>query len=432
MRVLITGAYGLIGAAVLARLRRDGHELVGAGRSLSDARRRFPYAQWIAADFTRLLTAEAWRPLLARIDAVVNCVGVLQTGARDDARRVHVEGTCALFAACAQAGVRRVIHISATGAAAAGPTEFSRTKAEAEACLSRLDLDWLILRPGLVLAPNVHGGSAILRGIAGCPVALPVTAPDSEILVVSVEDIAETAALVLRPGAPARATWEVAHPTPHMLGDIVRSIRAWLGFPPRPVVHLPAFAATAVSRAADALGWLGWRSPARTTAMAQLRAGMSGDPKPWMAATGIKPKSLDDILAAAPATVQDRWHARLFFIKPLAIATLAAFWIVTGIVSLGPGWNEAVALLSPAGWPSWLVGLVVVAGALLDIVLGAALLVRPLARPVLITMFLVCIPYLLAATWINPALWLDPLGRLTKTIPVMLAILFTLAILDER
>ena len=37
-----------------------------------------------------------------------------------------------------------------------------------------------------------------------------------------------------------------------------------------------------------------------------------------------------------------------------------------------------------------------------------------------------------AASIINPALWLDPLGRLMKTVPVMPAILFTLAILDER
>ena len=81
MRVLVTGAYGLIGSAILARLHRDGHDLIAAGRSLDEARRRFPYAQWIEADFARLTTADAWRPLLADIDAVVNCVGVLQDGA---------------------------------------------------------------------------------------------------------------------------------------------------------------------------------------------------------------------------------------------------------------------------------------------------------------------------------------------------------------
>ena len=77
MRVLVTGAYGLIGAACLARLYATGHDVVAAGRNIRGARRRFPFAQWAAADFTKLTDAPAWLPLLQGIDSVVNCVGVL-------------------------------------------------------------------------------------------------------------------------------------------------------------------------------------------------------------------------------------------------------------------------------------------------------------------------------------------------------------------
>src|SRR4051794_30688343 len=129
MRVLVTGAYGLIGSAILARLHGEGHDLVGAGRALADARRRFPYVRWVEADFARLTAVEGWLPRLRSIDAVVNCVGVLQDGVRDDVERVHIAATCALFDACAKAGVRRVIHVSALGAASDGPTNFSRSKA---------------------------------------------------------------------------------------------------------------------------------------------------------------------------------------------------------------------------------------------------------------------------------------------------------------
>ena len=79
-----------------------------------------------------LQDAEAWQPLLADIDAVVNCVGVLQDGWRDDVERIQQAGTVALFDACARAGIRRVVHISALGAEAAGPSRFSRTKAAAK------------------------------------------------------------------------------------------------------------------------------------------------------------------------------------------------------------------------------------------------------------------------------------------------------------
>jgi uncharacterized protein YbjT (DUF2867 family) len=79
MRVLITGAYGLIGAACLEKLHREGHDVVGAGRSIAEARRRFPYARWITADFRQLTSPESWHGLLSGIDAVVNCVARSRT-----------------------------------------------------------------------------------------------------------------------------------------------------------------------------------------------------------------------------------------------------------------------------------------------------------------------------------------------------------------
>ena len=112
----MTGAYGLIGSACLARLHDAGHDVVGGGRSIAAARRRFPYAQWIEADFLRLQDAAAWQPLLGNVDAVVNCVGVLQDGWRDDVQRIQEAGTVALFDGCQRAGVRRIVHVSALGA----------------------------------------------------------------------------------------------------------------------------------------------------------------------------------------------------------------------------------------------------------------------------------------------------------------------------
>ena len=188
MRVLVTGAYGLIGSAVLARLHRDGHELIAAGRSIEDAARRAPFARWIEADFNKLTQASGWTPLLNGVDAVVNCVGVLEQGGRDDIRRTHVEGTVALFDACAKAGVRRVVHISAIGASAEGRTDFARTKAQADAHLATLDLDWIVLRPALVLAPMAYGGTAMLRALAAFPLFVPGIAGADRIQVVDIDD----------------------------------------------------------------------------------------------------------------------------------------------------------------------------------------------------------------------------------------------------
>jgi uncharacterized protein YbjT (DUF2867 family) len=432
MRVLVTGAYGLIGSACLARLRRDGHALVGAGRSIAQARRRFPYARWIEADFARLTDAEAWRPLLNGIDAVVNCAGVLQDGARDDTRLVHVQATGALFNACVRMGIRRVVHVSAIGAERAGSTAFSRTKAEAEAHLRQLDLDWMILRPALVLAPAAYGGTAMLRGLAGLPWVTPLIGPASRIQVVSIDDVTDTVAFALAPGAPAQVSWELAHPHPHSFGEIVAAMRRWLGFPPQRPVQIPGAVAAVVTTAADALGWLGWRSPARSTAIAQLAQGVIGDPAPWSAATGIAPQSLDEVLASSPASLQDRWFARLYFIKPVAIGALALFWIATGVIALGPGRAPSMVYLGEAGVRGALADVILIGGALFDIVLGLLLLWRRATRAVLITMLAVTPVYILVGTLLAPQLWADPLGPLTKIVPMLVATLFTLAVLEER
>jgi uncharacterized protein YbjT (DUF2867 family) len=432
MRVMVLGAYGVIGSAVLTRLHRDGHAVVALGRVVRTAHRRFPFAVWVEADFHRMRSADDWLPLLAGFDAVVNCVGAFQTGSRDRLDHIHVDAPTALFAACELAGVHRVVHVSAIGAEAASPTEFGRTKAAAEAALRASRLDWLILRPGVVLAPGAYGGSALLLGLAGVPLCTPLMPAQRTIQIVSVEDVAETVAWALRPDAPAQLTFDLAHPQMLHLHEIVLGLRRWLGFPPQPVWVLPRVLALAVAKVTDALGWLGWRSPARSTGVAQLAAGVVGDPIRWTQHTGIQPQSFDDILARRPATLQDRWFARLYTLKPLAIAGLAVFWIATGILALGPGYSASLAHLSAAGFGAGLATAAVIGGALFDIVLGLMLLVRRLAKPILITMLGATAGYVLAGTIIAPQLWIDPLGPLTKILPMLLATLFTLAVIDER
>jgi uncharacterized protein YbjT (DUF2867 family) len=432
MRVLVTGAYGLIGSAILARLHRDGHELVAAGRAVAAARRRAPYARWVVADFRRLTLAGDWLPVLEGVDAVVNCVGVLQDGSRDDVQRVQATATTALFAACESSGIRRVIHVSAIGAARAAPTPFARSKAKAEDDLAGRYLEWAILRPGLVLASAAYGGTAMLRGLAALPLLTPVVEADARVQVVSVEDIAETVVFCLRPEAKLSVRWDLAHPQVLALGTIVGALRGWLGFPPRPVLRVPRALAAAIAGGADVLGYLGWRSPARSTALRQLAAGVVGEPAPWIAATGIKPKSLEEILAQRPSNVADRWFARLYLLKPLAIAGLALFWVITGVITLGPGRAAAMGHLTAAGFSPALAEPVLVAGAFFDYLLGLSLLVRAVARPALLTMLAATAVYLAVGSALAPQLWLDPLGPFLKIVPVMLATMFTLAVLDER
>ncbi|HXQ47026.1 MAG TPA: SDR family oxidoreductase [Caulobacteraceae bacterium] len=430
MRVLVVGGYGLIGGYVTARLHREGCQIVGAGRDIAVAARRAPYASWVMVDLRQMGEAARWAHLLVGVDAVVNCAGALQDSPRDDLAAVHVQAIRALAEACAAAGVRRVVHISAAGLGGS-ETRFSTTKREAEALLAATDLDWVILRPALVLAPAAYGGSALLRGLAAFPGFIPALYPDRVVQVVSAEDVAEAVARCLRPGAAARIVVDLAAAEATRLGDVLVALRAWLGLAPAPVLALPALAGRLAALAADILAVFGWRSPMRSTSLAQLDAGVEAGGATAEAALRFTPTSLSEMLASWPSGVQERWFARLYFLKPVGLAALIGFWLASGVVGLTVGRQHAAALLAPSLSPP-LAHAAVVVGAVLDIGLAALALFRRTTPTALKGMIAVTVAYLASATIVRPELWADPLGPLVKTVPAAVLALVMLAVMSER
>lgn len=86
-RVLVLGANGFIGSHVAAALSSAGWSVRAGTRRIAEPARRAPTFDWVVADFAKLTTPQAWAPLLVGVEAVVNCVGVLQNGAGDSTRR---------------------------------------------------------------------------------------------------------------------------------------------------------------------------------------------------------------------------------------------------------------------------------------------------------------------------------------------------------
>lgn len=430
MRIAVIGAYGLIGSYVSARLAADGHEVVGVGRDIEAARRRFPALDWKRADLARA-SVEDWTALLAGVEAVVNCAGALQDSPRDDLRAVHVEGVARLAQACERIGVRRFVHISAAGVGPDRATAFNATKLEAETLLAQSPLDWIILRPGLVFAPAAYGGTALLRGLAGFPGAVPIVHGDSLVQTIGAEDLALAVARSLEPDAPSRVGLDLVHAQPFTLIELVGRLRGWLGLPPAPVVRLPIALARATAVVSDALALLGWRSPMRTAALEQLRMGVRGRAED-AARLGVTLRSFDALLAAAPSGVQERWFARSYFAKPAMLACLFGFWLLSGLIGLTVGFPPAVAVLTASGMDASLATTAVIGGSLVDIALALLLAWRPAAARALQGMLLVTAGYLVGGALARPDLWLDPMGPLLKSIPAAFLALAALALLDER
>jgi uncharacterized protein YbjT (DUF2867 family) len=434
MKCLVTGAYGFIGSEVVEALRREGATVIGCGRDLELARRVNPAIEWIACDFNTDVTPAHWTPRLAGIDVVVNCVGILQGNLRDDAERIHADATIALFEAAASSGVRRIVHISAVSAETAIPTAYARSKAKADAALSRLDANWLIVKPSLVIGRGAYGGTSLMRGVAGLPCVLLLPGEGRErFQPIALDDLARGIARLAARSEPSRTTLNAAGPETISLRDILIAYRSWLGFGRAREAAVPLPLLRLLLRFGDAAGYVGYVTSARTTSLAQLSYDTLVDGREFNAACGGTLQGFKETLAAWPATLQDRLHARSFFAVPLLQVTTALFWILTGVLTLMPAsFASATALVVVAGFDPTLAKAVVAGGSIADIVAGVLFLLPNWVRTAGVAQLILSAVYLIGLSVVAPELWADHFGPLLKVLPMMAATLVVMAFQEKR
>ncbi len=427
---LVFGAAGLLGQYLTADLRRRGFRVVGIARRFATR----PHADDLEQPIMTMMAQELAGLMRAtQADVIVNCLGVLQDGPGSDIRDVHVALVERLIAAIRQSGRDiRLIHLSVPGQDADDRTPFSRTKREAERLIRISGLRHVILRPGFVIAPVAFGGGALMRALATLPFALGKAETGVPFAPVAIEDVAETVATIVDDSSIAgeAATWELMQREPATTGDVVACFRDRLGGP-KPFVALPSLLLTFGARLGDLASWLGWSPPIRSTALAELRRGVQGDPTAWIAATGITPRTLTD-LAARPATIQDKWFARLYLMKAVIIVALVIFWVVSGLIALTVSFDAAAAILSSHGFPRALVAPATALSSLMDIAIGVAIAVRRTCRAGLVAGIAASLVYMIGAAALTPDLWVEPTGALVKTFPAIVLMLVALLMLDNR
>jgi uncharacterized protein YbjT (DUF2867 family) len=131
MRILVTGATGVLGRAVVPRLAQDGHQVRGTSRKGGD---------WVPLD---LATGEGTADAVAGMDAVVHLASATRQYRK--AGEVDVEGTRRLLTAAAQAGAEHAVYVSIVGVDRV-PFAYYRHKLAAERVTRDGPVPWSILR----------------------------------------------------------------------------------------------------------------------------------------------------------------------------------------------------------------------------------------------------------------------------------------------
>jgi len=433
--VLVFGASGLIGRYLTDDLRARGFHAIGLARHFTASQGagaldlEIPILSLAAADLARLMRDHT-------ADTIVNCIGVLQDGPGSDTNVVHRDFVARLLDAIGQSGrAVRLIQISIPGDAQEDRTAFSSSKREAERLIASSSVAYAILRPGFVIAPNAYGGSALMRALAAFPFELPAKETATPFQPVAVEDIAATvawlAAREIDEQAIRAVTWDLMQPQPITLGGVIEHFRRACGTAKAPRITLPRVLLDVGVRFGDLATHLGWQPPLRSTALAELRRGVTGDPGPWMTAIRIVPRTIAQTLAR-PASIQDKWFSRLFLLKPLIIASLALFWTLSGFIALVISFPATKAILATHDFPSSLVAPLAGITSLMDMSIGVAIAFRRTAAFGLAAGIVVSLGYMAGTALLTPDLWLEPLGALVKTGPAIVLMGVGLAMLDNR
>ncbi len=295
MRVLVTGASGFVGSALLPVLLRD--EAMSVRAALRRPVAGLPArAEQVIGE---LRPGADWSEPLTRVDAVIHLaarVHVMRDQATDplaEFRRVNVQGTLELAQQAAAAGVRRFVFISSvkvngeagiySEADAPAPADaYGISKHEAETLLRDLSgdtgMEVVIVRPPLVYGNGVRANFAALARLVARGLPLPLGAIHNRRSLVGVENLADFIATCLRHEAAANETFLVSDGEDLSTTELIRRMAKAMGrrahLIPVPMSVLGSAAALVGARAAarrlldtlavdigKARGVLAWRPP---------------------------------------------------------------------------------------------------------------------------------------------------------------------------
>lgn len=154
--VTVFGGSGFIGRHLVKRLAQAGVRIRVAVRDPEAAAFLKPMGDvgQVAPLATNIRSETSVRRAVEGAEAVVNTVGILFESGRQRFEAVHLRGAALVATAAREAGARRLLHISAIGAAADSPGRYGRSKWAGEQAVEQAFPGATIVRPSVVFGPE--------------------------------------------------------------------------------------------------------------------------------------------------------------------------------------------------------------------------------------------------------------------------------------
>lgn len=422
MRILLTGATGFIGSALVEALCKSGHQVTVCMHRAPSA--NVPAAvRVLPVDFMHDVEVAAWRRRLSDIDVVINAVGILRESKRAKFVYLHERAPKALFQACVEAGINRVIQVSALGADESATSQYHRTKKAADDFLRASPLTWTIIQPSLVFGAGSASTQLFLR-LASLPLTPLVGRGDQCVQPIHIDDLCALIVTLLDRPLAHRATIAAVGSQVTTLRVLLSIYRAAMGLGRLRTISIPL----PWMRFAARIGDLIHAGALSSETLDMLLRGNTASAAAMTQLLGRPPRAATEFVSARDAPIL-RLHALASWLRPVVLTSLALMWIGAAAVSWIYAKDEGIELLQHLGFQVSAEYLFALA-CLLNLGLGLVTAIRP-SRGLWLAQLAVMLSYTAALTYVAPGLWMDPFGPLLKNLPIA-TLLIGLALLDVR
>jgi NADH dehydrogenase len=312
-RVAVLGGSGFIGRYVVKRLAARGERVAVACRNAEAAKFLRPMGDvgQIALVNAAIDDAAVLPALLDGADAVVNCVGILRESGSQRFDRIHHTAPARLARLAREAGVGRLVHISAIGADARSASAYARSKAAGEQAVRDAFPTATILRPSVVFGPE----DQFFNRFAALAMVLPalplIGGGETRFQPVYVGDVADAVMACLDDAATAGRTYELGGPKVYTFRALMELLLAEIGRK-RLLVSVPFAVAALQARLMAVLP----NPPLTPDQVELLKSDNIVSPGELSLATlGIAPQAVEAILP----TYLDRFRRGGWYERPRAV-----------------------------------------------------------------------------------------------------------------